>query len=114
MEYTVYHNTRCRKSREALCLLEEKTSDIEVIEYLKHPLTVAQLTDLINKLGIKPEELIRKGEGVYKESFKGKVLSDTEWIKVLSENPVLIERPIIVKGNKAVIGRPPERVLELL
>lgn len=114
MKYTVYHNTRCRKSREALCLLEEKTKDIEVVEYLKNPLTVAQLTDLISKLKIKPEELVRKTEDLYKENYKGKTLSDIEWIKVLSENPILMERPVIVKGDKAVIGRPPERVPELL
>ena len=69
---------------------------------------------LVAMLGIKPEQLLRKGEKIFKEEYKGKDLSDAEWIKAMAANPILIERPIVVKGNKAVLGRPPENVLELL
>jgi len=109
----IYHNPRCGKSREALSILQQKTGDIQVIEYLKNTPTETELRELLAKLGMKPFDLIRKGEAIYKEQFKGKELSDDEWIKILVANPILIERPIIVKGDKAVVARPPERVSEL-
>ena len=113
-DIVVYHNTRCRKSREACSILETEGASFEVVEYLKTPLKQNEIKELLKKLGLKAEEIIRKGEAVFKENYKGKTISETEWLKILADNPILIERPIIVKGNKAVIGRPPEKVLELL
>ncbi|WP_345157526.1 arsenate reductase (glutaredoxin) [Pontibacter saemangeumensis] len=111
---TIYHNNRCSKSRQALELLQRSGQEVEVVEYLKKPPTAAQLKAVLQKLNMKPEQLLRKGEALYKESFKDKTLTDEEWLKVMVENPVLIERPIVLKGEKAVLGRPPEKVLELL
>jgi arsenate reductase len=110
----IYHNSRCRKSREALDLLKSNKLDFEVIEYLKEKLTKNQLQDLINKLGLKPLELVRKNEAIWKEDFKDKVLTNNEIVEILSENPTLIERPIIELDNKAVIGRPLENVFNLI
>ena len=110
----IYHNTRCSKSREALNLIQEQGIDHEVIEYLKTPLSVEEFKRLLAKLNLKPEELLRKEEKLYKEKLKQLNLSDEEWITIMLKNPELIERPIIVKGNKAVVGRPVERVIELL
>ena len=111
---TIYHNTRCSKSREACSILQEENIPFETIEYLKTPPAQSEIKELLKKLGMKAEDIVRKSEPLFKDKFKDKKLSETEWLKVLSENPILIERPIIVKGNKAVIGRPPEKVLELL
>lgn len=114
MKYQLYHNPRCTKSREALALLKEKNADVEIIEYLKNVPTTEELKLLLMKLNMKPEEIIRKGETLYKEKYKGMKFSDEEWIETLVKNPILIERPIVIKGNKAVIGRPIEKVIELL
>lgn len=84
------------------------------MEYLKTPPTASELRDILQKLNMKPEQLLRKGEAIYKEKYKGRELTDEEWIQAMVENPVLIERPIVVKDNKAVLGRPPEKVQELL
>ncbi|GJM29122.1 MAG: arsenate reductase (glutaredoxin) [Cyclobacteriaceae bacterium] len=111
---TVFHNPRCRKSREALSLLEDANHDIEIREYLKHPPTTAELTLLLKKLGLRPLDLIRTGEKLFRENYKGKDLADSDWIKIMVNNPILIERPIVIKGQKAVIGRPPENILTLL
>ncbi|MCX6185495.1 MAG: arsenate reductase (glutaredoxin) [Bacteroidetes bacterium] len=111
---SIYHNNRCSKSRDSLAILNEKNIDYKVIEYIKTPLTFDELKALLKKLRMKPHDLIRKGESVFKESYKDKILDDDEWIEIMVNNPILIERPIIVKGNKAVVGRPPEKVLELL
>ena len=108
----LYHNPRCGKSREALALLDDK--EVEVVEYLKTPLTEAELKALISKIGIAPFDLVRKGEAAFKENFKGKDLSDDEWITAMIEFPKLMERPILEKGDKAVVGRPPEDILGLL
>ena len=110
----IYHNNRCSKSRSVCSIAEQKGIKTEIIEYLKTPLSQAEIKDLLKKLGIKAEELVRKSEELYKENYKGKTLSEAEWITVLAENPILIERPIVVNGNKAVIARPPERLLEIL
>ncbi len=111
---TIYHNPRCSKSRETLKLIEEKGAEVKVVEYLKEVPTPNELKELVDLLGISPEQLLRKNEAAYKENYKGKELSDEEWILAMVEEPKLIERPIVVKGNKAVLGRPPQNVLELL
>ena len=111
---TIYHNPRCGKSRAALALLQGKGISPTVIEYLQTPPTREELRVLVKRLGIKPEQLVRTGEDIFKREFKGRQLTDEQWLSALSQNPILIERPIVVKGSRAVIGRPPEKVLELL
>ena len=110
----IYHNSRCSKSRETLDLLKSSELDFEIVEYLKEKLTKNQIQVLINKLGLKPLELVRKNEAIWKENFKNKVLTNNEIVEILSENPTLIERPIIELDNKAVIGRPPENIFNLI
>ncbi|PWH82930.1 arsenate reductase (glutaredoxin) [Brumimicrobium oceani] len=110
----IYHNPRCSKSRNALQLLEEKGLDVEVVKYLENTPSKAELKALLKKLDMKAEDIVRKGEAAYKEHFKGKTLNDDEWITAFVEYPKLIERPIFIKGEKAVVGRPPENVLTLL
>lgn len=110
----IYHNPRCTKSRQALALLEEKNEEVEIVEYLKTNPGKEELTELIGMLGIKPFDLIRKGESIFKENYKGKDLSDAQWIDAMVEHPKLIERPIVIKNGKAVIGRPTEKVEEIL
>lgn len=110
----IYHNPRCRKSRETLALIQDAGKEPEIVEYLKNPPTQKELKEILALLKMDPQDLIRKGEAVYKEKFKGKELSNAQWIKAMVENPVLIERPIVVKGKKAVVGRPPENVNALL
>ena len=110
----IYHNPRCSKSRQTLSLIKEKGAEVEIIEYLKVIPSEKELSAIIKLLGIKPEKLLRKCEADYKENFKGKILSDEEWISAMVQYPKLIERPIVVSGNKAILGRPPENVLDLL
>jgi arsenate reductase (glutaredoxin) len=110
----IYHNNMCSKSRETLQLLRDSGQEVEVVEYLKHAPSAEELKQVLQKLQLKPEQLLRKGEKLYKEQFAGKQHTDEEWIRIMSENPVLIERPVVVKGDKAVIGRPPENVKTLL
>lgn len=110
----IYHNGRCTKSRGALEILQQEGITPTIRYYLVEPLSVAELKALLKKLGIKAEELVRKNEALYKEQYKGKELSNDEWINVLAENPVLIERPIVEHGKKAVVARPPEKVFEVL
>ena len=114
MEIIIYHNPRCRKSREALSFLEEKSYKITVIEYLKDLLSAEELRALLMALSIKPIELVRKNESIWKEQFKGRDLSDTEIIEALVQNPKLIERPIIKSKKGTVVGRPLERVQEVI
>lgn len=106
----IYHNPRCSKSRAGLKYLENKTRDFEIIKYLEEGISVKDLRELIALTGKKPFDFIRTQEQDYKDEFKGKVLSDEEWIKVLAENPKLLQRPIVVNGNKAVLGNPPENI----
>jgi len=110
----IYHNPRCGKSRETLALLKEKKEDIQVIEYLKNVPSEKQISVLLSLLDIRAEELIRKGEAIFKEKYKGQLLTEQEWITAMVENPKLIERPIVVKNGKAAIGRPPENALAIL
>lgn len=110
----IYHNPRCTKSRETLALLKSKGQDPEIILYLETPPSEKELKAILKKLQLKPQQLLRKGEAIFKEQFKGKVLTDDQWIKAMVENPKLIERPIVIAGNKAALGRPPEQVLTLL
>lgn len=110
----IYHNPRCAKSRQTLKLIQDNGVEPEVVEYLKTVPSKEELQELINLLGIEPVQLLRKGEAIYKEQFKGKTLSDEAWIEAMIAHPKLIERPIVVQDGKAVLGRPPENALELL
>jgi arsenate reductase len=110
----IYHNPRCSKSREALNILEAETTDFTVIKYLDEELNAKELSDIIKLLSIKPIELIRKNESLWKENFKNLTFTDKELIDVMIKNPKLIERPIVVNGNKAVVGRPPEKILDVI
>jgi arsenate reductase len=109
----IYHNPKCSKSRQTLEIVRSKTSEFEIIEYLKNPLTAKEITVLLSQLNIKPLALVRTQEIIWRENYKGKELTDIEIINAMFENPKLIERPIVVKNNKAVIGRPTENVLGL-
>jgi arsenate reductase (glutaredoxin) len=113
-EFTIYHNPRCTKSRNTLGLLQERGVEPRVIEYLKEPPTKSELKALLTKLNLTPEQLVRKGEEIYKTRYAGKKLTDAQWIDAMVADPILIERPIVVSGRRAVIGRPPENVLQLL
>ena len=110
----IYHNPRCSKSRQGLAMLQEANVDLEIIEYLKNPLTESELKDLLKKLRIPAIELVRKNEAVWKEQYKNKNLSENELIKAMVANPKLIERPIIVNGDTAVIGRPIEKISTII
>lgn len=110
----IYHNNRCRKSRESLAILEASKQPFEIIHYLENPPSKEELLDILRMLAIKPIALVRKNEAVWKENFKGKELSDNAIIEAMLKYPKLIERPIVIKNRKAVIGRPPEKVKEIL
>ena len=110
----IYHNSRCSKSRQCLSLIENSGKKFEVIKYLENPPTIFELTNLISKLGIEPIDLVRKKEKLWIENYKNKVLSSNELIEIMSKNPILIERPIVIKGNKAVVARPIEKSLEII
>ncbi len=109
----IYHNPRCSKSRQTLAIIREKGEEVEIVEYLNNPLNKIELKRLLKKLGMKPEHIIRKGEAIYKENYKGKSYTDEDWIEIMANNPIIMERPIVVKGDKAVMGRPPENVIDL-
>ena len=111
---TIYHNPRCGKSRECLQLLELQNKPLTVVKYLNEPLTKEELTSLIKKLNIKPLELVRQKEQVWKDNYKDKKLTDVQVINAMAQHPILIERPIVVNGDRAVIARPTERVKEIL
>lgn len=109
-----YHNARCTKSREALQLLQDKNINPEIIEYMKEPLTPADLEDILDKLDMDAIDLVRKKEAIWKEEFADKELTEGEVILAMIEYPQLMERPILVNGDKAKVGRPPEDVLEIV
>jgi len=106
----IYHNPRCRKSRETLQILQEKGVEPQVVLYLENMLNEKELKAILKKLKLKASDIIRKSESIYKEEFKGKELTDDQWVKAMIKYPKLMERPIVVKGSKAVLGRPPENV----
>lgn len=110
----IYHNPRCSKSRQTLSLIEEKNKEIEIIEYLKTPATVEELESILEKLGIKAIDLVRKKEKIWIEDYKGRDLTDKKIIEAMVEYPKIMERPIVIDGNKAIIGRPPENVLTFM
>lgn len=110
----IYHNPRCRKSRETLQLLQENGVEADIRLYLEDVPSKKELTAVLKKLGIPAATLIRKSEAIYKEEFKGKELKESQWIDAMLKYPKLIERPIVIEGDKAMIGRPPERILALL
>lgn len=111
---TIYHNPRCSKSRAGLKYLENKTSDFEIRKYLKDPLTEEELRKLLTKLNKKPQDIVRTQEQMYKKELKGKDFNEDEWIRIITENPRLIQRPVVEAKYKAVIGNPPENIDELL
>lgn len=113
-DFTIYHNPRCSKSRSTLALLQERGISPAIELYLDSPLSAADIASLLEKLGMSAAQLVRSGEDVYKESGLGKESTEAEIIAAMAVHPRLIERPIVVKGKKAVLGRPPENVLELL
>ncbi|ATP57008.1 arsenate reductase (glutaredoxin) [Pedobacter ginsengisoli] len=110
----IYHNSRCSKSRCALTVLEDSGKEFEVVNYLETIPTADELRTIIAKLGISAHELVRKSENIYKEQFKGRDLSDEEWVLAMIENPILIERPILVSDDLAVIARPTEKIYDIL
>ena len=110
----IYHNARCSKSRSACEIITALGIKADVIEYLETPPGKEELRELLDKLDMQPAELVRHGEAAYKENYAGKELSDEEWLDALVAHPILIERPIVVRGDRAVIGRPAERVMEFL
>tara|TARA_B100000945_G_C20139791_1_gene483377 strand:- start:67 stop:411 length:345 start_codon:yes stop_codon:yes gene_type:complete len=114
MKYIIYHNPRCRKSREALKYLQDKKYDFEVRYYIKNLLSVEETLDLVESLKIKPIELVRKNEAIWKENFKNKDLDDNQIINALSKYPKLIERPIVTKGKSSIIAKPIDKLLNFL
>lgn len=107
---TIYHNNSCTKSRIALAALTKSGEDFEIVNYLEDVPSVAKLKEIVAKLNIKPVELVRKTEKLYLEKYKNQELTDDEWIMVMHENPTLIQRPIIVNGEEAVIARSEEEL----
>ena len=110
----IYHNSRCSKSRECLSLLEHSGVEFEIIKYLETPPTFEELEALIEKLGINPIELIRKKEKLWIEKFKNNAFTPKELIVIMVSHPILIERPIVINGNKAIVARPIEKTSEIL
>ena len=115
MSVTIFHNPRCSKSRQTLSLIQEKNIDINIIEYLKTPPDISQLKQILKQLGYEPRQLIRKSEQIYKDLDLGNENKTAEDLVIaMAQNPILIERPIVLSGEKAAVGRPPESVLNIL
>jgi arsenate reductase (glutaredoxin) len=115
MTVTIYHNPRCSKSRATLALLEARGVKPKIVDYLKSPPSAAELKAILNKLRLTPRDILRTSEPVYAElRLKTKALDDDALIALMVKNPILIERPIVVAGDKAAVGRPPENVLAIL
>ena len=111
---TIYHNPRCSKSREGLNLIKDSGQDFEIRDYTKDPLSEKEIRALLKSLKMVPMELIRTDEKVWKENYKGKDLNDEELVRIMTQHPSLIQRPIVVKDEKAVVGRPSENISDLL
>ena len=111
---SIYHNPRCSKSREGLAILENEKVNFQIIKYMDTLLSIEELKEIIQLLNIKPIELVRTNESIWKENYKNLKISDDEIIAAMVKHPKLIERPIVINGNKAVIGRPPQRILNIL
>ena len=109
----VYHNNHCGKSREAIALLEQSGKEFEIIKYLDNP-TFEELENLLNKLNYKPIDLVRQKESIWIANFKGKYLTNSQIISALAENPILIVRPIVIIGDKAIVARPPEKLNDFI
>ena len=110
----IYHNNRCRKSREGLQLLETSGKHFEIVDYLENVPSLKDLKNIVDLLGIAPIELVRKNEAIWKTEFKNRDLTDNEILEAMFKFPKLIERPIVINGNKAAIGRPPTKILEII
>lgn len=110
----VLHNPRCGKSRDCLAFLENAKTEFEIKNYLQNPLSASELMELLTKLNLKPIELVRQKETLWIENFKGKTLTDEQIIKAMADFPILIERPIVIKDNKAIIGRDLEKLEKFL
>jgi arsenate reductase len=110
----IFHNARCAKSRECLAFLNTTNQYFEVVKYLETPPTFEELKEIIKKLNIKPLALVRQKEPLWIEKFKSKKLSDEQIIQAMTDHPILIERPIVIKGHKAVIARPTEKVQAII
>lgn len=110
----IYHNPRCSKSREGLSILEESGKKFEIIDYMKTSFSEKDLIELIKKLNVNPIDLVRKNEEIWKQNFMDKKLNDQQIMKAMVQNPQLIERPIVINGNKAVVGRPPVLIKDIL
>lgn len=110
----IYHNPRCRKSQESLKIIRSKGVEPTIVLYLDNPPSFKELQKILYKLKLPAHELVRKSEDLYKKEYKGKHLTEEQWIAAMVDHPRLIERPIIIEGNRAIIGRPPERVLDIL
>ncbi len=110
----ILHNPRCAKSRAGLKFLQDKGIEPEIIKYLDDTPTAAEFKEILKKMGAKPTDVLRKNEAVFKEKFKGKEFSDDEWVEIMVNNPKLIERPIVINGDKAVLGRPAEAIEKVL
>ena len=108
--YKIYHNPRCKKSRAGLKFMEDKSVELEVIQYLKNPITIKELEDIFAKLNLKPSEMIRKQEAIFKSDFKGKSFTEDEWIRIIVQHPKLLNRPIVVGKHKAIWGDPADNL----
>jgi arsenate reductase (glutaredoxin) len=111
---TIYHNPACSKSRATLALIRASGIEPRIVEYLKTSPSEVELAEVVRRLGVKPAEIVRTNEAVFKEKYGGKTLSDAQWIEALAADPILMQRPIVIRGAAAAIGRPPENVLPLL
>jgi len=110
----IYHHPRCSKSRAGLAYLRQKTTAIEVVEYIRHPMTEEELRSILVKMNARPLDVVRKQEDIYKKALKGKTFTDDEWIRIILQHPVILSRPIVVKGYRAVVADPPEAMDPLL
>ena len=110
----IYHNPDCSKCNEALDLLKQNNCEFTIRYYLSHPPSVEELKELLDKLQCKPIDIVRKKEPLYEQLYATGQFNDHEWLNILSRHPILIERPIVINNNKAIIGRPPQLVINII